>query len=517
MARYREYSYDQSLMVPISLAAQLQPGTFEYTINYLVDHEIDLSVFEDRYHNDETGAPAYDPAVLLKVILFAYSRGITSSRRIAQAFEENVVFMALSADTHPHFTTIADFIGQMDREIASVFTDVLSVCYTEGLIGKTMFAVDGCKISSNCFKEWSGTKAELQKKAKKIEESIERLLARHRETDQSEPDSPPENDTLKAVERLQAKAAKVREFLQSNGERVGRQGKAVKSNVTDNESAKMPSSHGIIQGYNGIATVDERHQVIVDAQAFGEGHEAQHVPEVLDSVERQFKLLDDELNIYDEIVLTADTGFNSEASAKTVLDRNIDAYFADPQFRKRDPRFANQQEHRAKSVDRWGTTRTRKYFAAADFHFDESGTLICPNGTSMRRSSTPYVYSGKGYTGWEYYGYGEHCGPCALRSKCIRAKKRQIRRIKILDSAPTAMQRMIERFDSERGRRFYSKRMGTVEPVFGNIRYNLGLDRFSFRGKTKVDTQWKLFCLVHNIGKLACHASLRPRGAACPG
>ena len=239
MARYREYSYDQALMVPITLAAQLQPGTFEYTMNYLVDHEVDLSVFEDRYHNDETGAPAYDPAVLLKVILFAYSRGITSSRRIAQACDENVVFMALSADTHPHFTTIADFIGQMDREIASVFTDVLSVCYTEGLIGKTMFAVDGCRISSNCSKEWSGTRAELQKKAKKIEESIERLLAQHRETDQREPESTPEKDTQKAVERLQAKAAKVREFLENNEERTGTQGKAVKSNITDNESAKM--------------------------------------------------------------------------------------------------------------------------------------------------------------------------------------------------------------------------------------------------------------------------------------
>ncbi|MFP4378835.1 MAG: transposase [Spirochaetales bacterium] len=107
--------------------------------------------------------------------------------------------------------------------------------------------------------------------------------------------------------------------------------------------------HGVIQGYNGIATVDEKHQVIVDAQAFGEGHEAQHVPEVLDSIERQFKRLDEELNIYDEIVLTADSGYNSEASAKTVLDRGIDAYFADTQFRKRDPRFANQQEHRARA------------------------------------------------------------------------------------------------------------------------------------------------------------------------
>ena len=66
MPRYREYSYEQSLMVPIRLAEQLQSGTFEYTVNYLVDNEIDLTVFEARYCNDETGAPAYNPAILLK-------------------------------------------------------------------------------------------------------------------------------------------------------------------------------------------------------------------------------------------------------------------------------------------------------------------------------------------------------------------------------------------------------------------------------------------------------------------
>ncbi len=105
MAKYREYSPKQTRLLPVALSNQVQPGTIEYSINYLVDHHINLSVFDSRYNNDETGAPAIDPA-----ILFAYSRGIISSRRIAQACEENVVFMALAADTRAHFTTIAEFI-----------------------------------------------------------------------------------------------------------------------------------------------------------------------------------------------------------------------------------------------------------------------------------------------------------------------------------------------------------------------------------------------------------------------
>jgi transposase len=137
----------------------------------LVDRYVDLSVFDSRHENDETGAPAIDPAILLKVILFAYSRGIISSRRISRAYEENVVFMALSADTRPHFTTIAEYIASMADEIKSVFRDILAVCFAEGLTGKQMFALDGCKISSNCSKEWSGTKKELLKKAERIEQS----------------------------------------------------------------------------------------------------------------------------------------------------------------------------------------------------------------------------------------------------------------------------------------------------------------------------------------------------------
>jgi len=75
MARYKDYSYEQGKPIPIHFQDQILPGTFEYTINYLIDNELDLSVFEERYRNEATGAPAYDPALLLKIVLFAYSRG----------------------------------------------------------------------------------------------------------------------------------------------------------------------------------------------------------------------------------------------------------------------------------------------------------------------------------------------------------------------------------------------------------------------------------------------------------
>ena len=169
MARYKDVDYTQGKFIPIHFDKQILPGTFEYTLHYLINNEIDLSIFDLRYRNDETGAPAYDPAILLKIILYAYSRGITSSRKIEQCCRENVVFMALSADTQPHFTTIADFISTANEEIIRLFLEVLMVCDEMQLIGKEMFAVDGCKMPSNASKEWSGTKAELSNKKKKME------------------------------------------------------------------------------------------------------------------------------------------------------------------------------------------------------------------------------------------------------------------------------------------------------------------------------------------------------------
>ncbi len=91
MARYKSYSYEQSMLIPINFNKQIIPGTFEYALNYIVDNELQLNVFESRYKNDETGAPAYDPAILLKIVLYAYSKGIISSRLIERLCRENVI------------------------------------------------------------------------------------------------------------------------------------------------------------------------------------------------------------------------------------------------------------------------------------------------------------------------------------------------------------------------------------------------------------------------------------------
>ena len=153
MAIDKPNSYAQGQFIPVYFYKQIQKGTFEYTLNYLIYHELDLGIFDQRFRNDETGAPAYDPRILLKIILLASSRGITSSCSIARCCEENVLFMALSANSRPHFATISDFISSMDKVVVNLFLQIFLVCNQQNLISKEMFAIDGCKLPSNASEE----------------------------------------------------------------------------------------------------------------------------------------------------------------------------------------------------------------------------------------------------------------------------------------------------------------------------------------------------------------------------
>ncbi|MBI5792889.1 MAG: transposase, partial [Rhodocyclales bacterium] len=113
MARYKHIDTSPRF-IAVDLERQLLPGSFEHALNYLVDHQLDLSRFDVRYKNDRSGAKAYPPAMLLKVVLFAYSRGIVSSRDIERACRDHVTFIALSGDSAPHFTTFAAFVSTLD-------------------------------------------------------------------------------------------------------------------------------------------------------------------------------------------------------------------------------------------------------------------------------------------------------------------------------------------------------------------------------------------------------------------
>jgi len=507
MARYKDYCVEQAKFIPIAFSQQILPGTFEYTLNHLINNVIDVSVFDEKFHNDETGAPAYAPALLLKIVLYAYSRGIISSRLIAKACEENIIFMALSADTRPHFTTIADFISSMHIEIEPIFRDVLWYCDELGLIGKTMFAIDGCKLPSNASKEWSGTKAELDNKRKKLERAVARMLQQHRERDADSVTPDMQTNEKHYRNKLQQQVHKLKRWLDNNEDKIGKFGKPIKSNVTDNDSAKIKTSHGVIQGYNGVAAVDSQHQIIVHAHAFGAAQEHDVLLPMLDGIEAHFSVMG-KRRILQTAKVTADSGFHTEKNLQALHERRVDAYIADNRMRKRDPRFLDTDKYRARTrKEKQQFLGTNQTFSNKDFVYDEQQqTCFCPAGKSLYRNGAHHNLHG--YQAIKFRGTKRDCLPCPLRSQCLRHPERTtVRQVAFfhgkIDHAPYAFtQTMKQKIDSLIGKAIYHQRLGTVEPVFGNITSNKRLNRFTLRGKLKVNTQWLLYSLVHNMGKI---------------
>ncbi len=507
MAKYKPYSYAQGQFIPVFFSKQIQPGTFEYTLNYLIDNELDLSIFDERFRNDITGAPAYDPRILLKVILFSYSRGITSSRKMARCCEENVVFMGLSAGSKPHFTTIAEFISSMNTEVIQLFLQVLMVCNHQKLIGKEMFAIDGCKLPSNASKEWSGTKADFQKKIEKMETAIGRMVEKHCAQDKSPVEVAEETKESQYVEKLQKNVKKIKKWLAENDDRRGSGGKPIKSNITDNESAKMKTAKGVIQGYVGVAAVDKKNQVIVNAEAFGQGHEHDLLVPSIESIRQNFEVIGDKGDVFKDAKLTADSGYHSEKNMESVFSENIDGYIADPNFRKRDPRFASAERYKELQREKAGISRNGKMFTSVDFTFPEDfGYCVCPAGKRLYRSG--YNISIRNYKVFKFKGPKSACLPCKLRARCLRKpEKTEIRQVAFFTGrSATGEQRFTEKMkqkiDSTIGRAIYGMRLAVGEPPFAHIRSALGLNRFTLRGKKKVNTQWNLFCIVHNLKKI---------------
>ena len=207
MARY-QYIDTQPKLIPVDLAAQLLPGTFEHALNLLLDHAVDLSHFDARFRNDETGAPAYPPALLLKVVRFAYSQGIVSSRQIARACETHVTFIALCGDQAPHFTTIATFVSTLGPDIARVFAAVLAVCDQQRVIGRETFAIDGVKLRSNALKHRSGPPTDFARRAETLEDAATTMVQRHRAADTATTESDPSTKAAQRIARLERDAAR---------------------------------------------------------------------------------------------------------------------------------------------------------------------------------------------------------------------------------------------------------------------------------------------------------------------
>jgi transposase len=504
MPRYKhtEAENGQGMFLSVNLKEQLLPGTFEYMLDEIINTKIDISIFDLKYKNDKNGASAIPPKILLKLIIYGYQRGRKSSRGIWELNRNNIVAKALTGDMEVHWTTIADFISSNSEEFKNTFVEVLAYCHELELIGGETFAIDGLRLPSNASLEMGGTKEKLEKRLELYRKMANKHLERHiRKDEQGEADDETKKRFQDQQRRYNQKIEKINSFLKTMKPRKGTRGQEIQSNVTDNESAVIQSSKGYIQGYIGMAASDARNQIIISAQAAGSANECEHLPGMLKQIEKNMsRIIGEESWKEKKKTALCDENYFSEDNLQACLERGIEAIIPDSQEKRR--------------VNSEGEKR----YEADDFKYNEADNYYeCPQGKKLIYKSSNKI---RGHEVKYYWASVTDCRSCPAFTKCIRSKKDKSKikngknlMIRKSNEQGCLIREMRDKLATPEYQEKYSRRIQIVEPVFANIAYCKGLNRFTLRGKEKVNSQWQLYCIVHNLGKCLNGYNVKKWGA----
>ena len=302
---YLPYDPDQQLLLPAALQEWLPEDHLAYFISDIVD-QLDLWEIAGRYEQERRGGPPYHPRMMVKVLLYGYCVGVSSSRRIAQRLHEDIAFRVLAANNTPDFRTISDFRKDNLEALSGLFRQVLALCQQAGLVKLGHVALDGTKVKANASKHKSMSYQRMQEKEAQLAAEVAELLRRAQAADDDEdrrygkdqrgdelPEELPEELAFREgrLEKLREAMAALEAEAQAAAERAEAAGRKhlgvpddkAQRNFTDAESRIMPGPGGkdFLPAYNCQAVVDSAHQVIVAARATNQTTDKQQAAAVL--------------------------------------------------------------------------------------------------------------------------------------------------------------------------------------------------------------------------------------------
>jgi transposase len=333
---FRPYNPDQPFLMPVSMREWLPDGHLAYFISDVIDH-LDLSAIMNHYE-EEKGYPPYHPAMMVKVLLYAYCMGVPSSRKIARRLEEDIAFRVLAANNTPDFRTISDFRKDHLKALAGLFLQVLKLCQKAGLVKLGHVALDGTKIKANASKhkamsykrmkeEETRLEAEVQdlfRKARAVDEEEDRTYGKNSRGDELPKELAFRESRLKKIKEaraaLEADARMEAERLQGKGKATGVPEDKAQRNFTDPESHIMPLSGGkqFEQAYNAQAAVDSANQIIVAAEVSDQPSDKGQATPMMQQVKENTGGLPREMS--------ADAGYFSSDEITKLTAAGIDAY-----------------------------------------------------------------------------------------------------------------------------------------------------------------------------------------------
>jgi transposase len=419
---------------------------------------LDLEGLYSRY--SEAGRGFYDPAMMLKVLFFAYCEGENSSREIAKKVKYDIRYQYFAGSLRPDFRTINRFrLDNLDL-LGGYFARIVAICQEAGLVDLSLVALDGTKIRASASRRRTLSRNELAKLTGKFQERLKEDAEREGEAETGEQSCKQEDSTSWNGE--------LRKRLKEAVERVA-EGIQEKVNLTDPDANFMKTSEGSIRPcYNSQVAVD-KNQIILSAEVSDNSKDSLQFEPLIEQIK---ETVEGEVG-----KVVADGGYYSASNLKYAAVEGFDAYI--PIAHVAGPQDSG--------------------FEREAFVYDESlSGYRCPAGKILLYKCS---LKEKDVIIKIYGASVRQCRGCCLKPKCTKDRFRKLRIPEVYDQI-LAMRRKLS---SPEGRRIYDKRKAMVEPVFGNMKFNLGFGRFHLRTLAKVKGEFLLMCIAHNLRKLSGH------------
>jgi transposase len=411
--------------------------------------------------------------MMLKVIIYAYSREVYSSRSIAQELKTDTAFMFLSGLQSPDFRTICLFRCEHADVLPTLFVEVVRLCASLGMVGLGHIAFDGTKLKANASVKQTRDREGLEKESERIKGQMRQMIESSAKIDELEDLLHPDGDGSEIAVDLRKKEYRLKKLQEAM--EVLEWEKLEKVNVTEPASRLMKDSRGVIQpSHNGQIAVDDKDQVIVAADVSQNTTDHIEFEPMVEQVERNLGSLPGEGS--------ADAGYSSYDNLEYAEGKSLNMYMPDNFLEVLDEKEEGE-----------------KRYHKSNFRYDEArDTYICPEGKELKRWAEQ---KREGKSPLIVYR-GESCRECPVRERCTKGETRTVSR----DGREPLMDAMRQKLRSEEGKQIYKKRGYTVEPVFGDIKWNCRKPSMDLRGSVKVRGEFSLLCLVHNVKKIVRRA-----------
>ncbi|MEM2947701.1 MAG: IS1182 family transposase [Candidatus Bathyarchaeia archaeon] len=499
---FKPYNQNQLMLLPPSLEELIPEGHLARVVNQVIE-ELDLSELIETYKGG--GASAYHPVMMLKVLIWGYLDGIRTSRRLAKALRENVVYMWLAGGQKPDFRTIANFrSGRLRGCIKRIFKRVVEIANMLGLVDFSRLFVDGSKFEANGNRHKMVWRKRIEMEKEKLERKIEEILEEAERLEEEENRRYGDKDLPEVGEGRCIKDEDVQRVIKEETEKENekiraRKKKALERKLRELKERKMRYEgwEERLRGRKGCSRTDPdascmrmKDDVLKPAYNVLLGTENQVI--VNYEVEQNasdgscfINLMDGIKDLYGRVVekVSGDAAFGNEENYAYCEKNGIEAYLKYPTYH---------------------AEKTRKFkedvFRKENWEYDERRDVyVCPRGEELEFCEEAEEVTATGYRKKVKIYRCKGCNECPHKGICTKGESRSVSRNERNERFKATARQLL---NSPIGEKLRKERGSDVEATFGDIKNNLFFRRFLLRGKLKVEVEMGLIAIAHNIKKI---------------